>query len=1685
MIPKEQAEAELKRLTNRQWVDACLEKAENHSSRVRGSVRKLIKPEGHILDTVSIYSTVPEAGAQVFKELDANARKDLFAILFPGMEMVIERGWKSFQHLPYQDGWGIKPFRAPQSPEVLLSRQASWVVQLTHLISPLGQTLRWLAAWAPHLSGYHSDRNLGILFGAAISAGGSEGDAVFDILSASARGEHEIGGMGSHITRAFLSSNRVEAWEFVERMLLAAQREEGLRQVILESIDEGHPEAFRRMLKLILSEDLIRFSATVRAVDTWLGYQWSVFASKTIVTNLEKLSQYLEDTEARTRAIEGGDAEESYLSLWSLAFENAPAAIEPANRLLDHPQPERRYVAVKMLEGLQLSDCDPGLLKAIDDQDLRVSVVALGATIGRSRENHDERNQFELIERQLPRYPMETRQLEPIVWPWAVHKVSRSLVANQLASVLGQRSPVALIPHLAEMDVHPRSHALMLLGKQKSWDATTRATLLEHVGHVSPSIRTVASEALESHTIQPDEAVGLEALLGRKSGDLRRSVLSLLARQPDIDALASARRLLKTRGGPLRLAGVELLRMLAEAKRSAADARLEAEAYQSSHSRLTDAERQQLEVILAVQVDLPRLDNALGLLRHEDRTWPEVPRPLSVQFSSPAAESVLLMLLELIQANLNQTVTIERWQGETWTGILGDNQCWFPIPDSQKGIEVDRARLPLAEAWEKGWMNRGPECRDFDGFELIRAIALCASGNWRTPEDPEDEDQTPDYKSLTAKMFPPISVARPARHVCHILTRLLGWLARLFPVHGESEFLLDALEGALALVPKTDLLISENRMTQIPTQGNDGTRVLPHDHVLRQIMFEKSLPRWRSDRANGSPFVVWLNLANSLNDSIYERSNPDILIRLWRLNRWVDEPMRSRESGGGSDAVALSRCLPRMRASLRVTCLARQAGGATDADVIDLLLSRRAERFHSHLTFAALSELTGRKPHLLLQEFSFLTPLVEKCRQRILEIELKRGEQPTAASAPALSLRSVWGCRTVAALLRALGKGSFTHGWIWNGNDRYTVFSGLIQRSFPYPTETPADFAQACREAGLSETRLIELAVYAPQWVTWVGEALGWKGLTEAVWWVHAHTKGTDWHVDGEIRELWQADMGSRTALSSSDLLEGAVDVDWFHRSHQSLGDERWSQVYSAAKHASTGAGHSRARLFADAMLGNISEAELKQRIDQKRNQDALRALGLLPLAAGEGRDDEILSRYQTIQEFRRSSKQFGSQRQVSEKRAAQISQQNLARTAGFADPIRLEWAMEAKAVEDLAEGPIQVVIDGVVASLGIDPWGEIEMEVTRDGKVLADIPAKLKKNPQIEALRKRKVELKRQTSRIRPSLEQFMTRADAFTGLDLCELMKHPMLAPFLANLVLIGDGIWGYPIHDGRALENHRGGIDPVKPMEKVRIAHPLDLLPSAEWHQWQKNCFARERVQPFKQVFRELYPLTEAEKSDGIRSHRYEGHQVNPKQAMALLGQRGWLNHPEEGVLKTYHEAGIIARLKFQEGFLTPAQVEGLTFESVSFTSRKSGELVPLIELPPRLFSEAMRDLDLVVSVAHCGGVDPEASASTIEMRGNLVTETCRLLRLENVEVKDRYVRIRGTLAEYAVHLGSAITQKMPGESLFIVPVHGQHRGRLFLPFADADPKSAEVMSKVLLLARDREIKDPTILNQICGE
>ncbi len=86
------------------------------------------------------------------------------------------------------------------------------------------------------------------------------------------------------------------------------------------------------------------------------------------------------------------------------------------------------------------------------------------------------------------------------------------------------------------------------------------------------------------------------------------------------------------------------------------------------------------------------------------------------------------------------------------------------------------------------------------------------------------------------------------------------------------------------------------------------------------------------------------------------------------------------------------------------------------------------------------------------------------------------------------------------------------------------------------------------------------------------------------------------------------------------------------------------------------------------------------------------------------------------------------------------------------------------------------------------------------------------------------------------------------------------------------------------------------------------------------------------------------------------------------------------------------------------------------------------------------------------------------------------------LTSVEVSGNFAKVKGKLGSYNIHLGSGVIHKEGGTQIAVLPVHSQGRGRIFLPFLDEDPKTAEIISKILLFSNDNKIKDPSIVEQI---
>jgi hypothetical protein len=87
-------------------------------------------------------------------------------------------------------------------------------------------------------------------------------------------------------------------------------------------------------------------------------------------------------------------------------------------------------------------------------------------------------------------------------------------------------------------------------------------------------------------------------------------------------------------------------------------------------------------------------------------------------------------------------------------------------------------------------------------------------------------------------------------------------------------------------------------------------------------------------------------------------------------------------------------------------------------------------------------------------------------------------------------------------------------------------------------------------------------------------------------------------------------------------------------------------------------------------------------------------------------------------------------------------------------------------------------------------------------------------------------------------------------------------------------------------------------------------------------------------------------------------------------------------------------------------------------------------------------------------------------------------------DRCELEDRFLKVRGQLRTYRIHLGSGNILMSPNDRyLCIVAARDTGVGGLFLPFDD-DPLLSLILSKAFLLADDAKITDPAITHQIAA-
>ncbi|MET3938291.1 hypothetical protein ABIC22_001103 [Paenibacillus sp. PvP094] len=1473
-------------------------------------------------------------------------------------------------------------------------------------------------------------------------------------------GDNQSALLTGEMIKGIFMSDQTEAYHMVGELLVAARLQEGLRQSIVERMDEGTIEAFIYILKVIVDHNLIRFSSVVRALAVWTGLGIEAANSRVASQLIEQAYEALTDAAVREDWEQDSNANKIFISLWATAVIEEDRLNDKLIRIMDQGQLYQKIVAQYVLANSQNRDLRLSIARRyLDVQDLELMHWIIQNYDAMYMHNwHFEdgenlrsihisplpvfedkairRQDFDQFKQLLNRIPLGGEGGPSGVLEYVHYRIERNDVVKKMLYLAAyDMDPDWIGEVIAIKDMLSPELRGELLSQfvQQPDNEVQRQFVFESLSDKSMSNREIALVKVRKLELTTDEMKQMEALLKLKTGSLRQKVIQVLLLQPVDQLVVSLERLLKAKNELQRLGALELLTEIS-ADPERADQHEQLQPLAGLIQKPTAKEQKLLDK-LTKEGSRYTSSNGFGLfdpsrvepLLQEKRDLSDFNPKEIFTLSLEKAKPFLKGLDALVHQHRDHEYEVEYYAGYRETLLIGAGlRSMFSYAERNQMKQMEQ--YPLHNVWE-AYVAQS----DLNSLELMQLYFILQfstlSGNLNEHYSYYHDQY--DYNELSK------------------IPLLEGWRKSFAEQTYPLSYMEEMKQMAASLTYKDQVaeLIAAAFRDSNPTDTFEIA-----EKTWASII--ASMPDDQLEKEAGMLHILTERWNYLVRSRIYDDAS---------FQRFFQTAYQFINLVGNTQRFSLLSFEDYVRAfKLRLI----------DKQTIYRQLLTGGERF------AFIHELTSTRTEGIMDDPE-LIELRNTVVERILEIELTRGELSTEVSTLAMKFERIEGMEHWVHLVSAMDKDTFVRGYIYSYGDNTTrkeTFSHLIQVCHPREGEDDTLLGQLLEQYPIQEKKLLEAAMYAPQWMEIVSKHLGWEGLRSAAWYFHAH-----------INERFTAEKETIVAhyspISPQEFNDGAFDIAWFEEAYAAVGEERFNLLYDCAKYISGGSNHRRSQLFADAALGKLRLEDMRQSVQEKRNKDHLLTYSLIPFQAEQEQD--LRERYDFIQKFLLESKQFGAQRRSSEGAAAQIALGNLARNAGYTDVTRLIWNMEASKLDEMKSYFEPKALDETTtAQLVIDEDGQSELVLVSKGKILKSVPARFKKDGYINELKELKGDLVQQYRRAKHELERSMTAETAFTVQEVTSLMQNPVIRPLIRTLVFQSGDRLGYFDAESACLiaPGEQSTTHALQEQDPLVIAHPLQLFRSGTWSEFQRDLFTRQARQPFKQVFRELYLPNEDELANGTVSRRYAGYQIQPKKTVALLKGRQWTVSYEEGLQKVSYEHNLIANLYAMADWFSPADTEAPTLETVQFYDRKTYKPVALKDVPKVFFSEVMRDVDLVVSVAHVGGVDPEASLTTIEMRHVIVNESLRLLKIDNVRLDGNYARIEGDFGEYAVHLGSGNVFKQATGALYIVPVHSQHRGRIFLPFLDEDPRTAEILSKIMLLAEDKKIKDPQILAQL---
>jgi hypothetical protein len=454
-------------------------------------------------------------GARTLEKLSPQKRSEVFKVFVGELAPFAEVAWKWLRFQPYTTGWGRKAFRSPNNLEAVRTARYDWFRSLARVCRKYELKPDNLIEVIP-LLGYQAS-DLVEVFAAQIDAGTPFGEAALENFIRIVMDDSSAHEMGEHVIQILLKANRVEGWEAIEKLLLAAQRQEGLRQSIVNAVDLANPKAFLRMVKLILDENLIRFSSVARGIDVWFAQEWDAQSVKAFREILERCLEHLTNEKTAMKAALSDDAEAAYFGLWALGFYDIEKAVPVAEKLMKDERAEHRFVAVYFLGQASTPAGRLHALAGLGDEHPTIVRASQWATLDNGSENL-----VEPLCAQLERYSQKKVTAEPLVWPWTGGVLELSNLADLLVSNCGSESVMSVVDQKRRMSPHGRWNLARKLAKEckKNRESEQYLELLELARDRSPDVVNEVFKGLGQIKVDERGSEVVESLLTRKAAEL-------------------------------------------------------------------------------------------------------------------------------------------------------------------------------------------------------------------------------------------------------------------------------------------------------------------------------------------------------------------------------------------------------------------------------------------------------------------------------------------------------------------------------------------------------------------------------------------------------------------------------------------------------------------------------------------------------------------------------------------------------------------------------------------------------------------------------------------------------------------------------------------------------------------------------------------------------------------------------------------------------------------------------------------------------------------------------------------------------------------------------------------------------------------------------------------------------------